>query len=165
MGEEVISYKETQKHEVIDDSFQIEPELYLNTPEFQIQQLSISEQLHELKVYFYLLTRRVLSLLHFLVLDLFGTLSVEMSIRPTQSALLVISSKDRLSDYIEPRLMCCQPQHNQIGICSINAVSNIRVVVRLCSLQSQELQYFMLPLSRYSPVTENDFDTFEMDIM
>mmetsp|Transcript_3575 Transcript_3575/g.8633 ORF Transcript_3575/g.8633 Transcript_3575/m.8633 type:complete len:208 (-) Transcript_3575:157-780(-) len=49
-----------------------------------------------------------------------------------------------------------QAQHDEIGIGTIQAVPGVRIVVRLCPLQSNELHDFMLALAWHVCIREDD---------
>lgn len=71
-------------------------------------------------------------------------------------APFVICSDDYLSDDVESRLMCSQAEHDQIRICSVNAVTLIGVVSGRGAFLPDELHDLMLPLARTVGIREDD---------
>ncbi len=71
-----------------------------------------------------------------------------MALLVAGGAELVIGSDDYLADDVEPGLMRCQAKHDQIGICSVDAVGLVGVVSGRGSFLTDELHDLMLTFSR-----------------
>jgi len=46
---------------------------------------------------------------------------------------------NRLSQNVEMRLVSAQTKHDQISVCTVNAMGSVHVVVWLCSLRPDEI--------------------------
>jgi hypothetical protein len=76
--------------------------------------------------------------------------------------LSIVRSHDTLSQNVEMGLMSCKSQHDQIGICSINTMSCIGMVIRRCSLTSNEIKNFMFTFSWYKSIRKHYDQIFPM---
>lgn len=75
------------------------------------------------------------------------TVSKVMTLFSTGCAPFIIGSNDNLPDDEKSRLVSSQSKHDQVSISPINAVTQVRIVVRRASLLPDKLHDFMFPLS------------------
>lgn len=139
MRQEIISNEEAQEDEIVNDPFEVEGERNLDVFELEIQVLAQHCYFDELKLH-------LLGLLLLLrVLQIFRTtLLSEVASLLAPSAPFVLVLQDGLSQDEEMRLVSAQSQHDQVGICSINAVGNVWIIILLSSLASDEIKNFVL---------------------
>lgn len=64
-----------------------------------------------------------------------------------------------LPEYGEVRLVCCQSQHDEIGISTIETMMSVGVVVRLTSLVTNEIHDLMFTLSRDVGIRQDHLET------
>lgn len=131
MWQEVVSHKEAQKHEVVDNSLQIEikSSWELDVFELKVQVFSDDSYLHELE----LDSLRLLDFVRIFEV-LVATFMRQMAHLVASSALFVLFLCDRLSQNEEVRLVGAQAKHDQIGVGPVDAVRSIRIIAHLGSL-------------------------------
>jgi len=124
---EIVAHEETEEHKVIDDALEIESEghLAIKVLEFQIEVLASDVKFDELEL------DRLRKCDHPPTLSCFWALRHQVSLLPTPSASFLKLCHECLSDDIEIRFMSAQPEHDQICVSSIDAVTSVGVVAWL----------------------------------
>ena len=79
-----------------------------------------------------------------------------MTALATAEALSIRRFHNRLSQDVELWLVGGQPEHDQICVCSIDAMASIRIKSNLSALRSNKVENFMLAFARYKSVREDD---------
>jgi hypothetical protein len=152
MWQEVISYEEAQEYKVIHNPFKVKKILRdFKIFELQKEILSYNWDLAKLE----LLASALLISTSFCDLWLFALSTASAA---SCLVLVVVLSLYRLSQNVEMWLMCAETQHDKIGICSINAVRCVHIVVFLSSLRSDEVQDLVLSFSGYESIREDDLE-------
>jgi hypothetical protein len=141
VGQEVVAHEETQKHEVVDDTLEVERERKLQILELQIQVLSDYVELDELELDG-LGERDGL-----LVAGALRALRHQVPLLAAPRALLLKLGHEGLPDHAEIGLVRAQPKHYQIRVRSVNAVTSVGVVRWLRALRSDKVEYLVFSLS------------------
>jgi len=69
---------------------------------------------------------------------------------------------NRLSQNVEMRLVSAQTKHDQISVCTVNAMGSVHVVVWLCSLRPDKIQDLVLAFPRDESVREDYLNAFPL---
>jgi hypothetical protein len=77
-------------------------------------------------------------------------------VRFVLNCILIVET---LSEDVEVSLMSAEAEHDQVCIGSVDAVRHIGVVLLLDSLRPDEVQDFVLSLSRHEGIGENNVET------
>mmetsp|Transcript_11730 Transcript_11730/g.27665 ORF Transcript_11730/g.27665 Transcript_11730/m.27665 type:complete len:309 (+) Transcript_11730:1568-2494(+) len=153
MGQEVISHKEAHEDKVINTPLEIIQQSFWHTIdelcELQLKVLAQHRQRNDLEG---LLDGN--AVVH--VIPVAGALRSNMAGASTKGALLFRFWDHNLPNDGEVRLMGGQAQHDEIRIGTIQAVPGVRIVVRLCPLQSNELHDFVLALAWNVCIRQDD---------
>ena len=127
MREEVVAHEETEEDEVIYDALEIEGEghLAVKVLELQIEVLSSDVEFDELEL------DRLGECDNPPTLSCIWALRHQVSLLPAPCACFLKLCHECLSDDIEIRFMSTQPEHDQIGVSPIYAVTSVGVVAWL----------------------------------
>lgn len=79
-----------------------------------------------------------------------------MALLAAFEAFAILRRHNTLTQNVEVWLVCCQPQHDQVGVRPVNAVASVWVVARLRPLRPDEVKNFMFTFTRYERIREND---------
>ena len=82
------------------------------------------------------------------------------SAQETARRVGIAKLSDRLAQDEEVRIVCCEPQHDQICVHSVQHVSSVWVVSRRRSLQPDVSHDLVLSFSGHFGVAENNLDAF-----
>lgn len=125
--EEVVSHEEAEQHEIIDDALEIECEghLAIKVLELQIQILSSNVEFDELEL------DRLGERDNPPTISCIWALRHQVALLPAPRACFLKLCHECLSDDIEIRFMSAQPEHDQIGVSPIDAVTSVRVIAWL----------------------------------
>lgn len=66
----------------------------------------------------------------------------------TLVAHLVLDLHNCFTQHVEVRLVCAEPKHNQVCVCSVNAVTDVWVVALLGTLGTDKVENFVLSFAR-----------------
>lgn len=154
MRQEVIPYEEAHKHEVIDYALHVVAERHLHFAETEVQLFPDQLQPQHLEVnvngIWGLLVQKLC--LHRV---LQAACHKEVAGAVTDCAALLVSWHYRLADDVKLGLVGHQPQHNEVSICSIQAMGLVGLVVGTGSLLPDELHDLVLALSGTVGITKH----------
>jgi len=93
--------------------------------------------------------------------DFIWTIHLEMTGLLANRAAFFFLGDDLLSDNVEIWFVCAKPEHNEISVCSVEAVFRVRRVVFGISLDTNKIENFMFTFTWNASVREDDLEVLE----
>ena len=154
LRDEVIADEEAEEDKIIDDPFEVVLEWKPTVHELVVQIFSVHTQFYELKLDGEVLLGQVIFFLRW-------TCVLGESIELVLQGLELVRWNDQLPEDVEVWLVSREPEEEQVGISTIDAMSGVGVVILTGSLLSEELQDLVFSFTRNARVTEDALQVLE----
>ena len=143
VGQEVVSDEESHEDEIVDDTLHVECDTLVDLRIFQFLEFQLEIFAHNAKMH-------QIEVLVFQLLALSFRLAAE---------------SDLLTQQREVRVMRQQPKHDQVGIQTVQTVTNVGVVVRLTLRLADVFHDLVFALTGDFMARQDDFTALPLDIL
>lgn len=149
MRQEIVSNKEAEEDEVVNELLQVKLERQLQILELKVEVLAHYSNLDELELCDSGKSGTILRVAS-------STLGLNVTLLTTLETLHVLWRVHGFSENVEIRLMRRQTKHDKVSVCSMDAVTRVLMEARLSSLRSDKVKNLVLTFTGDESIREND---------